>query len=154
VTRLVGLGVAAAAVVAAVVFLWPAPARGPEPIAWGRDTCAHCRMILSQPGFAGQMRDRQGRRTRYDDVGCLLRAIAAHGQAPEAWVEDHAGGGWVPLRAARLVRADALGTPMGSGLVAFAEDAAARDFAARHGGTVASLEDVLRQPGRLAERGP
>lgn len=146
-----GLGIALAAVVGAVVFLWPGPGRGPEPIAWGRDTCAACRMILSRPGFAGEMRDHQGRLTRYDDVGCLVRALAgAHREVPEAWVEDHEGGGWVPLLTAHLVRTERADTPMGFGLVAFADAELARRFAEAHAGVVVMLEDVLREPGKLA----
>jgi hypothetical protein len=105
-------------------------------------------MILSRPGFAGQIRDRDGRLTHYDDVGCLLRAVAnARGDAPDAWVEDHEGAGWVPLSAAHVVRAERADTPMGHGLVAFADAGAARRFAERLGGTLVPAEDVL--PGRI-----
>jgi copper chaperone NosL len=147
----VTLGVALASVVAGVVFLWPGSATGPEPIAYGRDTCASCRMHLSQPGFAGEMRDPDGTLTKYDDVGCLIRAIlAARREVPEAWVEDHAGGGFVPLLSAKLVRGDAASTPMGSGLVAFADDSAAIVYAEAHGARVMAFEDVLRDSTLLA----
>jgi copper chaperone NosL len=139
------------AVVAGIVFLWPAPPTGPEPIAYGRDTCAACRMHVSRPGFAGEMRDRDGKLTKYDDVGCLVRAIlAAHRDVPHAWVEDHEGGGFVPLLSAHLVRAHAADTPMGSGLVAFADEATAQAFAAAHAATVMRFEDVLRDTPLLA----
>ena len=145
------LGVALASVVAGVVFLWPAPATGPEPIAYGRDTCASCRMLMSRPGFAGEMRDPDGTLTKYDDVGCLIRAIlAAHREVPEAWVEDHDGGGFVPLLSAKLVRDDGGNTPMGSGLVAFGDEAAARIYAEAHGARVMTLDDVLRDSTLLA----
>jgi NosL protein len=154
----VAVGVALAGLVAGVVFLWPAPATGPEPIAYGRDACAWCRMHVSQPGFGGEMRDHDGTLTKYDDVGCLVRAVVgAHREVPEAWVEDHAGGGFVPLVSARLVRVDPGATPMGSGLVAFADDAAARAFAEAHGAQVIGFDDVLRDPAlltRLAGRAP
>ena len=144
-------GVALASVVAGVVFLWPAPAMGPEPIAYGRDTCASCRMHMSHPGFAGEMRDPDGTLTKYDDLGCLIRAIlAAHREVPEAWVEDHAGGGFVPLLSATLVRGDGGSTPMGSGLVAFADESAARTYAEAHGARVMTFDDVLRDSTLLA----
>lgn len=150
--RLVALAAAVlAAVVGGVVFLWPAPASGPEPIAYGRDTCATCRMHLARSGFAAQMRDAAGALTRYDDVGCLVRAIlAAHREVPAAWVEDHAGGGFVPLLAAHLVHADGTQTPMGSGLVAFADEAVARAHARDHRGRVMAFEDVLHDSTLLA----
>jgi len=145
------VGIALASVVAGVVFLWPAPATGPEPIAYGRDTCASCRMLMSRPGFAGEMRAPDGTLTKYDDVGCLIRAIlAAHREVPEAWVEDHAGGGFVPLLSAKLVRADGASTPMESGLVAFADESAARIYAEAHAARVMTFEDVLRDSTLLA----
>jgi copper chaperone NosL len=154
--RLLGLaGAALAAIVAAVVFLWPAPASGPEAIAYGRDACARCRMIVSQPGFGGEVRDVRGALAKYDDVGCMLDAMRTHrGPMPEAWVEDHAGGGFVSLLAASLVRAPGVATPMGHGVVAFADASAARAFAVRHGGEVVALEELVRSPERVALRHP
>jgi copper chaperone NosL len=145
------VGVALASIVAGVVFLWPGSVTGPEPIVYGRDTCASCRMHMSQPGFAGEMRDPDGTLTKYDDVGCLIRAIlATHREVPEAWVEDHAGGSFVPLLSAKLVRGDAASTPMGSGLVAFADDRAARIYAEAHGTRVMAFEDLLHDSTLLA----
>lgn len=141
---------AVVAIVAAVVFLWPAPT-GPEPIDYGRDACASCRMHMSRPGFAGELRDHDGVLTKYDDVGCLVRAIlAGHREVPEAWVEDHGGGGFVPLLSAHLVRGEPGTTPMGSGLVAFADLDAARDYARAHATQVLSFEDVLHDTALLA----
>lgn len=149
-----GGAVALGALVAAVVLLWPSGrTTGPEPIVWGRDTCAHCRMHLSQPGFAAEMRDRNGVLHKYDDVGCLVTAIAkAHAEVPEAWVEDHAGGGFVPLLTAHLVRAPEVATPMGHGVVAFRDAAAAAAFAESHAGRVVTVEEMLRNPTWLAAK--
>ena len=151
---LAGVATVGGAVVLAVLVLWPGPAQGPEPIAYGRDVCAHCRMHLGRVGFAGEMRDREGRLTKYDDIGCLLRAMAAtHHEVPGAWVEDHDSGAWLSLLTARFVRSPRADTPMGHGIVAFETETAASAFAAREGGTIAQLEDLLRQPGSLAATG-
>lgn len=147
---LVALVCAVAALLGGVVWLWPAPDTGPEPIRYGRDTCAHCRMHLSQPGFGGELRDHTGALTKYDDIGCLLRAmLALHREVPEAWVEDHGGNGFVPLLGAVLVRSKRLETPMGYGIVAFAGADAARQFSAADGGGVVALEQLLRDPTQL-----
>lgn len=143
------------AVVLAVLVLGQRSDEGPEAIAYGRDACAQCRMIISRPGFAGELRDAKGVLTKYDDVGCLLQAmIAQHGEMPEAWVEDHRGGELVPLLGATLVRVPAEHTPMGHGIVAFAADDAARKFAAEHAGEVVALEQVVRDPATLARTTP
>jgi len=149
------LFVASATVVAAgilaVLFLWPRANAGPEPIAYGREACAQCRMLITQPGFGGEMRDHRGVLTKYDDVGCLLRAmLGKHDEMPEAWVEDHTSGELVPLLTATLIRTPGGGTPMGHGIVAFADQDAAGAFAAEHGGEAVALEDLVRDSARLA----
>jgi copper chaperone NosL len=145
-------GAAALGVLVAAVVFWPGGGpTGPAPIAWGRDTCARCRMHLSQPGYAGEIRDRQGTLHKFDDIGCLVGSIvAAHSEVPEAWVEDHGGGGFLPLLSARLVRADGVQTPMGYGVVAFQDETAAQVFAASHAGRVVAFEDLLGDPTWLA----
>ena len=149
-------GVAAAAVagglafVVAVVF-WPMHRTGPEPIAYGKDACAHCRMPVGRPGFGGEMRDARGTLTKYDDVGCLVQAmLAKRGEIPEAWVEDHPTGRLVPLLGATLVRGRPGATPMASGVVAFADRATAESFARDDGGEIIALEDLVHESARLA----
>ncbi len=146
------LGLLVLATVGGVVFLWPTQRVGPQSIVYGRDACAHCRMHISQPGFAGEVRDHNGMLTKYDDVGCMLQAmVAMRREIPEAWVEDHDGGGFVPLLTAQLVRGDTGDTPMGYGIVAFANEAAATTYAREHNGQLVSLEDVMKDPQRLAQ---
>jgi copper chaperone NosL len=145
------LAVVLLAVVLGVVF-WPQERSGPEPIAYGRDVCAQCRMHLSQPGFAGELRDRKGVLSKYDDIGCLLQAMKAQrGEMPEAWVEDHRNGELVPLLTATLVRGSTVATPMGYGIVAFAEPAAAQAFVAERRGEIVALEELIR-PSPAAEK--
>ena len=144
------VGIALLGVIGGVVFLWPSQHTGPEPITYGRDACAHCRMHLSQPGFAAELRDSSGALTKYDDIGCMLQAmVALHHEVPEVWVEDHDSGGFLPLLSARLVRSERIETPMGYGIVAFKDEDAARTFARAQGGEVLALEDILRQPARI-----
>lgn len=141
---------AVCAAIAAVIFLWPVQRVGAEPINYERDTCAYCRMHLSRRGFAGELRDRNGALTKYDDVGCMLRAmVGMHREIPEAWVEDHDGNGFFPLLNASLVQADNIETPMGYGIVTFKDEVAAHAFALAHRGQVLGLEDLLKDPARL-----
>jgi len=138
------------AFVAAVVF-WPMRRSGPEPIAYGKDVCAHCRMPVGRPGFGGELRDGHGTLTKYDDVGCLVHAmIAKRGEIPEAWVEDHATGRLVPLLGATLVRGRPGTTPMASGVVAFADRVSAESFARAEEGEIVALEQLVEESAPLA----
>lgn len=109
----------------AIAFVPAAEATGPVPIQHGRDACASCRMHVDRPGYAAE-RLVDGRAAIYDDIGCLAHALAAGGERGRVWVEDHGTGALVPLESATLVRARDVRTPMGSGVVAFADAARAR----------------------------
>jgi NosL protein len=147
-----GIGLMFTALVVGVVLLWPSQRTGAEPVQYGRDTCAHCRMHLSQPGFAAELRDHTGTLSKYDDIGCMLRAmVGMHYEVPEAWVEDHDSADLIPLLSATLVRAS-VETPMGHGLVAFREPSAADAFAHTHSGTVVAVEELLREAVRSGPR--
>ena len=139
---------AAALVLAAVVggIVFRPKGRGPQPIQHGRDACARCRMPVGAPGFAGEIRDRAGAVTVYDDIGCLLDAHREmKDQAAETWVEDRVSGRLVPLGEATLVRGGET-TPMGSGLLAFADAGAAGRFAREHQGKVVTLDEARQGP--------
>ncbi|HTO95780.1 MAG TPA: nitrous oxide reductase accessory protein NosL [Myxococcales bacterium] len=147
--RIVALLCALAAVPAGALFLSPrAQATGPEAIRYDRDTCAHCRMHFAARGFAAERRDEKGALHKYDDIGCMLIA-ASRAASGEAWVEDHAGGGFVPLLTATLVAGKDLGTPMGYGVVAFRDPAAAARYAKAHAAKVVALEDLLHDESRF-----
>lgn len=153
------VAIAATAIVAAIVLvvllLGRDSSTGPEPIAYGRDACARCRMIISQPGYAAELRHASGNITKYDDIGCLLEAmLAGHAEMPGAWVEDHQTAELVPLLTATLVRVRDGSTPMAHDVVAFASEDAARRFTATHGGTVVALEEVIHDPKTIARTRP
>jgi cytochrome c oxidase cbb3-type subunit 2 len=143
-----GLAAAAVSLLALVVggiVFWP-QGRGPQPIQHGRDTCARCRMVVGAPGFAGEIRDRNGAVAVYDDLDCLFEALRARkDEAAETFVEDRPSGRLVPLRQATLVRTRET-TPMGSGLLAFADAEAARAHAKDHPGEVVTVDQLLRAP--------
>jgi mono/diheme cytochrome c family protein len=140
--RLLFVGVGVAAMVAAIVF-WPACSDRARPLAFGRDSCARCRMQLQRPGFGGEIRDPRGELTTYDDVGCLLQSMWSMHEQVEAWVEDHGTGKLLPLTGATFVRDSRVETPMNYRVLAFADPTVARKHATELGGEVVTLEQLL-----------
>jgi cytochrome c oxidase cbb3-type subunit 2 len=111
-------------------------------------------MHFSQAGFGGELRDRRGAITKYDDVGCLLQAFWENPKGiTGAWVEDHAGGGFVGLAQATLVRGTGFGTPMGYDLLAFRDRPAATEFARTRGAEIATLDQIHADKARFASSG-
>lgn len=119
---------------------------GPAALDTRNDTCAHCRMAVSDARFAAQVVAPGEEPRFFDDVGCLRDWLRSGTPAPRgalAYVADHRTKAWVRAAAATYTRAPALQTPMGSHLVAHA-DAASRDAdAAAAGGTPVLPPDVF-----------
>lgn len=122
-------------------------AGGPPPPATldtRNETCASCRMTVSDRHFASQIVAPGEEPLFFDDLGCLATYLAdGHGISHRAaiYVADHASGNWSPVGQALFTRCPGIETPMGSHLVAHV-DAASRDAdpAARGGTDVAPAE--------------
>jgi copper chaperone NosL len=83
-------------------------------------------MPVSDPRFAAQLAAPGEEALFFDDIGCL-RDFLGSGQADKpgavAFVADHRTGAWVPAAGAVFSRCPGLETPMGSHLLAWADEA-------------------------------
>jgi copper chaperone NosL len=93
------------------------PSAGPEPIVYDREACAHCRMLISDPHFAAQLRTADGFALSFDDPGCLLAFLAARSpEVREIWFHHAREDRW--LAGGEVAFAPVAHTPMGYGLAA------------------------------------
>jgi copper chaperone NosL len=115
---------------------------GPGPVQVGVDRCPYCSMSVIDARFAAQQVTVGGRVLVYDAIECLVDHVAGHGGPPlaEGWcfVADHAGSTrdqaiLLGVHEALLRHHARLRTPMGGGLVAFADAEAADEFVAARG---------------------
>jgi copper chaperone NosL len=123
---------------------------GPQPIAYGRDECAWCRMTVSDARYGAVQRNAQGKQQAFDSVECLAEAtlaLDAEAQAnasDRSWVTDSLRPGTlVPASVARYLREQGPGSPMGKGFRAFASVADAEREQRRFGGVTMSWEEAL-----------
>lgn len=96
---------------AAMLLLPALPAcgesKGPEPVAWERDACEHCRMIISERQFATELRDARKRLHKFDDIGCAVHWTKRQNlrveDLAEFWVMSHDDGKtWLDARTAHF----------------------------------------------------
>ncbi|HTO77233.1 MAG TPA: hypothetical protein VMQ61_14235 [Thermoanaerobaculia bacterium] len=109
------------------------------------DTCATCRMPVSDRRLAAQLVATGREPAFFDDLGCLREHLGGRAPGPKEaiYVADHLSGAWVPAERAVYTRCPALSTPMGSGLVAHA-DASSRDRdRATRGGVPVTISEAL-----------
>ncbi len=100
----------------------------PAPLDTRNETCASCRMPVSDARLASQVVAPGELPRFFDDLGCLV-AFVKGGRAAAgavAFVADHRTKQWVRADRAAYTRVPGLETPMASHLVAH-EDAASRD---------------------------
>jgi copper chaperone NosL len=125
------------------------PSDGPPTVHFGQDVCETCTMIVSEQRFASAVVAGDGRRDAlvFDDVGCLFAWEESHPETPvrARWVHDHDGPDWVRAESAWYLRSPEVRSPMGSGVAAFAGEAAARVLGRERGGDVLGWESLRRR---------
>lgn len=99
-----------------VVLVACAKTDEPADPVWGKEPCAHCAMLVSDPRFAAQIGG-DGERKYFDDVGCMASWLEKH-QAKRVWV--HEDGKWVDAKSARYL--SGASTPMDFGFVPTHDD--------------------------------
>lgn len=113
-------------------------APGPPELRLGRDECAECGMsIVEERSAAALIVDRGAfeEALLFDDIGDMLDYERKRGplKVTRRYVHDYGSSQWIRAEPAWYVRADAIHTPMGSGLAAFESRAAAEEAGRAHG---------------------
>jgi copper chaperone NosL len=106
------------------------------------DTCAHCRMAVSNARFAGQIAAPGEEPLFFDDIGCLVKALGGK-PLDHAYVSDHRTREWIPAKTALYTRVPALETPMGSHIIAHANERSRRADADATGGKPMTADEVF-----------
>lgn len=122
-----------------------AAADQPPSLNVGRDTCDHCRMLISEARFASGLVDPKGEQRVFDDLGEMVSVLQEEGVGEQrVWVHDFQTSEWLDGTAAAYAATSDVITPMGSGLLAFETREAAEQFMREHQGMVMSWDEVMR----------
>lgn len=116
----------------------------PPNIAYGRDMCDACGMIISEARFAAATVTTDGKTYKFDDAGEMLTYHAKHPELQvRAWfVHDYNSQNWIPGSSAFYVVSKEIKSPMGTGIAAFADKSAAATFAARFNTQALTFDEV------------
>ena len=102
----------------------------PPEILYGQDVCDQCNMIISEEKFASAYWTADGEARRFDDLGEMLAYINGNPEErASTWVHDLNTAAWLRAEDAWYVMNAGLTTPMGTGMVALSDEAAARALA-------------------------
>ena len=116
-----------------------------EPIAYGKDACAHCRMTIMDARFAAEWISEKGKIFKFDDLRCAQEFKSEQGESGgKTFIADFgaAGSDFVGAEDAHVVRHSSISSPMGGGIVAFADEERAKRFADSLGTTATRLNGL------------
>lgn len=119
----------------------------PPEIAYGRDQCDRCGMIISEERFAAGLQLDSGDHLKFDDTGEMIKYLSSYPETKVMawWVHDYDSVEWIRGEAAFYVKSTSLMTPMGTGIAVFRTKDNADQFAREHDGVVYNLEQIRAQ---------
>lgn len=119
----------------------------PPEILYGQDVCSNCNMIISEENYASAYWTAGGEARRFDDMGEMLAYMQSNPEErASTWVHDVNTAEWLQAENAWIVMNAGLMTPMGTGIVAVAneEDAQALAFN-QENAMVMTFNDLLEK---------
>ena len=112
-------------------------------------------MLISEPLYAAAYRAEGAEARVFDDIGCLRQAARAESSPLTYWFHDAEDRAWIDGTATVFVASPEIRTPMGGGLIAYRDRAAAeRAAGARRGRVINSVADMLSDAGLVPAAGP
>ena len=116
----------------------------PPDIRYGEDVCDRCVMIINEAKYAAAYVTPDGEVRRFDDIGGMAAYID---ETPEdvavLWVHDYDTEEWLKADEAFYVGSKDLATPMGFGIIAFADRERAEEWAIEKSGTVRTYSELF-----------
>jgi len=117
---------------------------GPVDIAPGEQRCEFCRMDIVDLRFKAEAVSGKGKPHYFDSVECLARWRRENpDETRRAWVGTYSQpSAWVEWDRAFFLRSEAIHSPMGAHLAAFADEAAAKKALSEQGGEILNASEL------------
>ncbi len=133
-----------------LVFGLTACKRQFEPINYGHEACAHCKMTIMDRRFAAEILTSKGKAVKFDDLGCMLQYIQEEHFADDGariFVADYSnpGGQFLDASKAQYVQSEQFKSPMGGNYASVATAAAANKLKATINGNLLSWNNLNKR---------
>jgi len=122
---------------------------GTQPIHYGKDDCDFCKMGIQDKKFGGEILTRKGKVYKFDDPRCLLDFVESEGMTKKEissiYFVDYSGSHqFVRSDESFLLAAEALHSPMGGNIAAFANQDSAKIYQQEFQGKLIKWEDIYK----------
>ncbi|GEO05026.1 hypothetical protein AAE02nite_26900 [Adhaeribacter aerolatus] len=119
----------------------------PQPIAYGSDSCDHCRMTISDNRYGAELVTSKGKAFKFDSAECLAAYVneQKNTEAALLLVTDYnRPGEFVNAAEAIFLQSEQQPSPMGLNLTAFADQNTAAEIAREKSGQLLHWAEVLQ----------
>lgn len=126
----------------------------PQPILFGEDNCAHCKMMITDEKYGAEIVTDKGKIYKYDSIECLLEQL--HTQTVK---DDQIGSMWVidfgnpstllDAKSAFYIKNDNFRSPMGLNVQAFGNVQNFNNFFNENGGKKLNWSDLMKFAGTM-----
>lgn len=120
----------------------------PEPIQYGFDSCAHCKMTITDARYGAEAVTKKGKVYKFDSIECMagylqeqnmeediLHKLVTDFEQPERLIA---------VESAAILHSEALPSPMGMFLTAFGAQDRAQHFQQERGGQLLNWQEILQ----------
>jgi copper chaperone NosL len=137
------------AVILSVMMMLQGCNTGPVPIAYGKDQCHFCKMIISERSFGAELVTTKGKVFKFDDTHCIASFLKSNYlEKPEiaaAYLVDYAQKEkLIPAETAFLLKGDKIRGPMAGDVAAFETEASMNTFQKQWNAVVIKWSDVIQ----------
>lgn len=122
----------------------------PEPLVYGTDMCHACKMTLMDPKFGAEIVTKKGKVYKFDDVNCLVNFYSSdyeeRSNLQQIVVADFATENkLIDVTSAYFIRAEAVRSPMASGVAAFGSQDELNSFNNQWKGELLTWDEVVQK---------
>lgn len=141
---------AVAALSVIIIFFASACAPSPEPLAFGKDSCHACKMLLVDNRFGAELVTSKGKVFKFDDTSCMISFIRSGAVTPSdisyELVVDYGNlSSLIDVNEATLLHSPNIKSPMGGNVAAFSKAEDTDQFRDAWSPTLITWENLKKQ---------
>lgn len=128
-------------------MLLPTCTPTPQPIEFGTDPCAHCKMTIVDKPFASELVTKKGRVFKFDAIECMIQYIQENKDLESGLllVNDYnQPGEWLNAEDATFMISKEIPSPMGGYLSAYSTNEEAQSIQSQKGGELLTWDGLLQ----------
>lgn len=139
--------------IASLLFI-TACGNDPDPINFGEDNCAHCKMMITDEKYGAELVTDKGKINKYDSIECLLKQLQmkvfSDEQIASLWVIDFSNPRtFINAKTAFYIQNDEFRSPMGLNVQAFQNKDDFNKFFNENGGEKLKWDELLNFGGTM-----